>query len=366
MGLEKTLNYVIDESKLAIQASRFVSYVKYNNQSDSDYIDFVEKGILVDAENYKSGVFEDAKKALGFNSWTPNMIGTGKILEKARNAIALSGNLLYNFNRPILSDCLNPEKKEYYKEGSEQVIYDIYKSSGDAETKVAFENAKKLFSGTYCRLAYLFFIKNNSKYLPISPERFDHAFIQLGIIDKDTGEFFRTSGKCSWENYSTFNEIISAIRDELPNYIISREVRLIDAHTFLWIIGQDSFINWKPAKETEAEIEKRLEDSINREDVNKGIPRRTTSEISNINRSREVVRLTRLRANGICQLCKKEAPFRDKKGNPYLEAHHIIWLARGGEDSTRNSVALCPNCHTKMHIVDDESDVEYLLKIANE
>ncbi|MET0016468.1 HNH endonuclease [Oscillibacter sp.] len=67
-----------------------------------------------------------------------------------------------------------------------------------------------------------------------------------------------------------------------------------------------------------------------------------------------------LRANGICQLCGFEAPFKDKDGNPYLESHHINWLSAGGADSIENTVALCPNCHRKMHIVNSLEDVAKL------
>lgn len=66
-------------------------------------------------------------------------------------------------------------------------------------------------------------------------------------------------------------------------------------------------------------------------------------------------------ANGICQLCGRPAPFTDKNGIPYLEAHHIVWLSRGGDDSVENTTALCPNCHRKMHIVDSKEDVDFLI-----
>ncbi|WP_347880275.1 HNH endonuclease [Vibrio alginolyticus] len=65
-------------------------------------------------------------------------------------------------------------------------------------------------------------------------------------------------------------------------------------------------------------------------------------------------------ANGQCQLCMKPAPFKNTKGEPYLETHHIVWLSKGGDDTAENTVALCPNCHKKMHIVDDPKDVEAL------
>ena len=70
------------------------------------------------------------------------------------------------------------------------------------------------------------------------------------------------------------------------------------------------------------------------------------------------------RAEGICQLCNKPAPFYNKKGEPYLECHHIVWIARGGADVVYNAVALCPNCHRKMHSLDEPADVAYLKKVA--
>ena len=54
------------------------------------------------------------------------------------------------------------------------------------------------------------------------------------------------------------------------------------------------------------------------------------------------------------------APFADQAGEPYLECHHIEWLSKGGMDSADNCVALCPNCHRKMHTLNDPDDVNIL------
>ncbi|WP_246329217.1 HNH endonuclease [Brevibacillus halotolerans] len=78
-----------------------------------------------------------------------------------------------------------------------------------------------------------------------------------------------------------------------------------------------------------------------------------------------VTEYAKRRAKGICQLCEKEAPFKNKNDEPYLETHHIKWLSRNGADSIENTVALCPNCHRKMHVLDLEEDVEKL-KLAVE
>ena len=82
-------------------------------------------------------------------------------------------------------------------------------------------------------------------------------------------------------------------------------------------------------------------------------------------RSPYVAEYAKRRANGRCQLCGNPAPFADSHGKPYLESHHIVWLSAGGSDTIENTVALCPNCHKKMHIVNDAGDVEKLKTINN-
>ncbi len=69
-------------------------------------------------------------------------------------------------------------------------------------------------------------------------------------------------------------------------------------------------------------------------------------------------------ADGKCQFCGNEAPFIDKQGVPYLEAHHVIRLADGGRDAIDNIVAICPNCHRKAHVLNDEIDTIILEGIA--
>lgn len=78
-----------------------------------------------------------------------------------------------------------------------------------------------------------------------------------------------------------------------------------------------------------------------------------------------IAEASKRKAKGICQLCDKPAPFNDRNENPYLECHHIIWLSEGGADILENTAALCPNCHKKMHIINDPTDVKKLLHKAS-
>jgi 5-methylcytosine-specific restriction endonuclease McrA len=71
-------------------------------------------------------------------------------------------------------------------------------------------------------------------------------------------------------------------------------------------------------------------------------------------------------ANGICQLCEKEAPFFDRNGKPFLEVHHIHYLSLGGSDTLDNVIALCPNCHRKIHQLEIKEDTYKLREKALE
>jgi 5-methylcytosine-specific restriction protein A len=68
------------------------------------------------------------------------------------------------------------------------------------------------------------------------------------------------------------------------------------------------------------------------------------------------------KAEGICQLCNQPAPFRNLDGEPFLETHHIEWLSKDGKDLIENTVALCPNCHRKMHVLNLPADAAILKK----
>lgn len=89
-------------------------------------------------------------------------------------------------------------------------------------------------------------------------------------------------------------------------------------------------------------------------------PTASTVQAKVYHRDPTIAAYVKKRANGQCQLCGMKAPFEDQNGLPYLECHHLEWLSKGGEDSLDNCVALCPNCHRRMHILNDRKDIDYL------
>ena len=329
---------------------RFETFVNKKDNNDGP-ISFTDcTCYLGREENYKFSVFIKAREALNANEWKESWINTGKIVDCVINALNKSDNLVnyhlkLKFEDKIKSDSVLREK-------AEKVLYNIYCNSNYDES-MAFEEACELFGRTYELIAFLFFIKDDTRFLPVSSGHFEKALNDLGIN-------ISLLGKCSYGNYIEFINIISNIKSVMKERLhMKADPRLIDAHSFVWITQKEEYKKWIPNDEENDLIETKIEESIN------GGPEKREGVRSIFNRSIEVVTKTRLRANGICQLCKNKAPFNDKNGEPFLEVHHVIWLSQGGTDDITNTVALCPNCHKRMHILDNEEDKNELLHILN-
>lgn len=85
-------------------------------------------------------------------------------------------------------------------------------------------------------------------------------------------------------------------------------------------------------------------------------PKSTTATVTQYERDPDVVAWVLNVAQGTCEVCGEPAPFTREDGTPFLEVHHIIRLADGGEDTIRNAVALCPNCHRRLHYGVDKKE----------
>lgn len=76
-------------------------------------------------------------------------------------------------------------------------------------------------------------------------------------------------------------------------------------------------------------------------------PARSQASVTQYTRDPAVVAWVLTEAAGVCECCGKPAPFTREDGSPFLEVHHILRLADGGEDTTKNAAALCPNCQPR-------------------
>lgn len=122
------------------------------------------------------------------------------------------------------------EKKDDFgklkaNQNNEKLFFDFFKNKIQSED--AFNQFSE-FGFSYQLIAYLFFINNPQKFLPISQVRFDLIFSSLNID-------LKTSHNLSWDNYEQFNQIIKQFQILLKSRF--NNIELLDAHSFLWIYG---------------------------------------------------------------------------------------------------------------------------------
>jgi hypothetical protein len=101
--------------------------------------------------------------------------------------------------------------------------------SGTSPPADAFERFRGIAGSPYDLIAYLFFLKDWDSYMPIAPTTFDAAFALLGID-------LVTSHQCSWRNYESYNVALQDIRAALTEVSTVTNIRLVDAHSFCWLL----------------------------------------------------------------------------------------------------------------------------------
>lgn len=208
----------------------FSDFIK--NQDGQPFKTFADSKFIDDRENYKYSVYKEARENLGNKLWKPEEIGTGKIQKAVISAIQTRVNHNYQMVDNNLVDWRKKDdfKKLPKKKSLESLLFHFYKSKRkDSDCFQDFIDEGL----SYQFIAYLYFIKDYQRFMPISQSRFDSIFEVLAVED------YKTSGKASWDNYSTYLDLIKQTKDYLRTKDIN--TTLLDAHTFLWILGQIHF-----------------------------------------------------------------------------------------------------------------------------
>lgn len=197
-----------------------------------------QEGVAAAWEDYKPKLRDYARKRLAFERWSEEGIGSGVILRCVIEAIEIQNdrghvnNLVFWQNRfghanrdhrALLDAQTNPRLcKEF-----ERLLFDLYVKDGDEGP--IFDSLRDLTGGKYPLLAYLYFLKDLERFMPIQPTGFDRVFRLMGIE-------FSTLRRCGWENYSTFNGLLHQMIPSIEQVAGLKSVRLVDAHSFCWIL----------------------------------------------------------------------------------------------------------------------------------
>lgn len=320
----------MNRKRLLVAFDRFVEFI-HDQDGNELPLDFIRRdGILKFEEGYKSIDVVKAHEMLNLESWDESMIGTGEIGSKTIKAVNKCFNLVDNHSIIKLGDMVDTTHKQYSID-AEKALYKIYKGNDE---KAAFEYAISVFGGIYDLIACLFFIKDEERFLPIRSANFDKRFEQLGIN-------LKTSANCSWDNYIKYISVIDYIRKEMDSYVpLEHPARLLDAHSFVWIIGEDKYIGWIPNKEKCSEEVDSIEEELEEKKLSGGEERTALIKVR-INQG--TYRRELLKRYRSCALCGMGF---DK----VLIASHIKpWRDCTKEEKTDidNGFILCPN-HDKL------------------
>ena len=152
----------------SLEKFRAIVFAEQKENYHSEALSFSD-GFLRDQEWYKHEIFEKAQSILDVQSWSPDDIGTGKILERVKEVLLIKvgsqrQNIIFWMNVEQIIDTLDKHPKE-----SEAILFNLY--CGDSD-KNAFDSATELLGQRYDVISYLFFVKDCNNYVPVKPMLF--------------------------------------------------------------------------------------------------------------------------------------------------------------------------------------------------
>lgn len=232
-------NITISSSSFAIAFTSFQHGVEKYPKSPGPFVDF-QSGLAAEWEGYKEWLYYEGRRLLDARSWKKAWIGTGKILDGTIRAIEIHHDKNYR-NNTVEWDgrhggesskshrrMIEAKKSTRQSAAAERALFAMYAQEGDPAT--CFVSLTEQFGHRYDLIAYLFFLRDWREFMPLRPTTFETAFERLGVP-------LAMSMKCSWENYSRFLERLREVRSQLERYGIPGGVRLIDAHSFCWMLA---------------------------------------------------------------------------------------------------------------------------------
>lgn len=212
---------------------QFTAFSKFVEEKTAVvFTSFASHPYTEEQEGYKYEIHRTAREALAFQAWKKSDIGNGEILAAVIEAIEIPNSNLVPWQGRFGKEA-RPHQPLYIAQSDQGKTQEIeaclFKLYHDPQEGKYFAELVDIFGKTYPLIAYLFFLKDRSKYLPIAPTFFDKAFRILGAE-------FKTSHRCSWENYTTFVGLIGELKSMLAETLLT-EVTLLDAHSFAWMLA---------------------------------------------------------------------------------------------------------------------------------
>lgn len=218
-------------SQLAFKLREFKAYIESFSEG-LPFTSFENDTFINSRENYKKRIGKIARSKVNEMRKFDDF-GSGELLTKLIECIEIQKNNLLEWNaKHGPNSRVHAKLYELFDDKEklkvfEKETWNFYFSDKNPEMHY-FNYFTETINARYSLIAYLYFIKNCSKYLPIATRTFDSFFEETGIA-------FRTSKKCSWENYYEYISIIDYIKQFLRENL-DEDACLLDAHSFVWIL----------------------------------------------------------------------------------------------------------------------------------
>ncbi len=339
----------------------FVTHTRY-----PDAVVSFTTGMWEDEEGYKRHFWEDARKEMALDTWASHKDDPMFILSKATQPFFVlmrdtdrQQNLVSNQNSEKLIDIMLSSSSSQKEAAA--ILYDVFFENDD---EASFDKLSKLLSRKSMNdpisiASLYFFLKDKDLYVTARKEGTGDRLARLGLNSS-------CLQRCTWAGYLQYVTIVKELLELLRPY--HPDATLLDAQSFLWMLHYvtkdtpeydvDESINPSDEKALAALSDERLKRLAGNTSSGPA-PLQTVTTAERV-RNPYLPEIAKRRANGVCQLCGNVLDFTDAAGRPFLEAHHIIPLGDDGPDELDNLVALCPNCHRKMHVAKRNEDIERL------
>lgn len=220
----------ISVDRFDAQFAHFRDSVRRASPNGLDFRSF-QDGLAAQWEDYEPRLRNRALSLLNKAGWREDSIGQGVILNNVIASIEMEGgydrnnlvrweNRFGHLNRSHYA-LLDARLDNEHRSAFERLFFDLFLDRSDEAT--VFERLCSLAGRRYDLLAYLFFLKDMNRFMPIATRTFDEAFELLGID-------LVTTGRCSWENYTGYNNALADVQSALRERADLPGARLIDAH----------------------------------------------------------------------------------------------------------------------------------------
>lgn len=162
----------------------------------------------------------------------------------------------------------------------------------------------------------------------------------------------RTEKSCEYRMQNISYVLALMGRDWIKGLPLAKNVGVRNAALIETLIGESEGRHETP-RAGEAVAVAKIRKTLKTRPEGSRVPGTTVSTTAGFVRDAKVKAWVLKRAQATCEACEQPAPFSGADGFPFLEVHHLRKLADGGSDTVTNAVAVCPNCHRRLHFSED-------------